>query len=107
MVQEYIQQKYYGSDNYYRLYYKELAMTVSQFNYTPTVKANGISVELTWDAESYAYYAILKYKRQKIQFLIYPDKRWGLGDTILVTTEAEYAYHTAWNLWSKFIGFKR
>lgn len=106
MVQQYVPQ-YSGCSNSHRLNYKYLKATVNKFNSNPTTKANGVSVILTGEAESYAYHAILKFKQQKVRILIYPNMGWGLGSTILVSPEAEYAYHTAWNLWVKFTGFKR
>ena len=106
MVQQYVPQPNWSS-NSVRLSFNDLKATVNKFNSNPTTKANGVSVILTGEAESYAYHAILKFKQQKIHILIYPNMGWGLGSTILVSPEAEYAYHTAWNLWVKFTGFKR
>jgi len=101
MVQQYVPH-YSGWSNSYRLSYKQLKETVNKFNSSPTTKANGVFIILTGEVESYAYHAVLKYRGQKIRFLIYPNMGWGLGDTIIASTEAEYAYHTAWNLWFKF-----
>lgn len=101
MARQYIlQQDGYG--NYSYLYYKDLQKIINQFNSNPTVQANGLSVSLTGEGESYAYQAVLSYRNLNTEFLIYQDLRWGLGRTILASTEAEYAYHTALNLWFKF-----
>ena len=104
MVQQYISQ-YNKYGHPVRLSYDVLQVVVNQFNNNPTTLANGVSINLTGNAESYAYQAVLNYKNLKIQFLIYPDKSWGLGRTILASTESEYAYFTAWNLWAKLTGF--
>lgn len=101
MVQQYVPQ-YSGCSNSYRLSYNQLKETVNKFNSSPTTRANGVSIILTGEAESYAYHAVLKYREQKIRFLIYPNMGWGLGSTIIASTEAEYAYHTALNLWFRF-----
>lgn len=106
MVQQYVPQPNWSS-NSVRLSFNDLKATVNKFNSNPTTKANGVSVILTGEAESYAYHAILKFKQQNVRILIYPNMGWGLGSTILVSPEAEYAYHTAWNFWVKFTGFKR
>lgn len=105
MVQQYIPNNS-GCSNSHRLSYKYLKEIVNKFNSSPTTKANGVSVILTGEAESYAYHAVLKYQGQKIRFLIYPSMSWGLGSTILASTEKEYAYFTAFNLWFRFTGFK-
>ena len=105
MVQQYIPQPNWNS-NSVRLSFNVLKETVNRFNSNPTTKANGVSVILTGEAESYAYHAVLKYYGQKIRFLIYPSMGWGLGNSILASTEAEYAYWTAWDLWFRFTGFK-
>lgn len=105
MVRQYIPQ-YSGCSNSHRLSYKDLKEIVNRFNSNPTTKANGVSVILTGEAESHAYHAVLKYRGQKIRFLIYPSMGWGLGSTILASTEKEYAYFTAFNLWFRFTGFK-
>ena len=101
MVQQYVPQ-YSGCSNSHRLNYKYLKETVNKFNSSPITKANGVSIILTGEAESYAYHAVLKYREHKIRFLIYPNMGWGLGDTILASTISEYAYHTALNLWFRF-----
>ena len=101
MVQQYISH-YNKYGHPVRLSYDVLQVVVNQFNNNPTTLAKGVSINLTGNAESYAYQAVLNYKNLKIQFLIYPDKCWGLGDTILASTEKEYAYWTAWNLWFRF-----
>lgn len=106
MVQQYVRQ-HDGYGNSLCLYYSDLQTTVNRFNKDGYTKGNGLSVELTGSAESYAYYAVLSYRNLKIEFLIYPDLSWGIGRTILASTESEYAYFTAWNLWVKFTGFKR
>ena len=105
MVQQYVSQ-HDGCGNWFRLYYKDLQNIVSQFNNNRTVQANGLSISLTGDAESYAYYAVLEYKGVKIGFLIYQNLGWDLVDVILASREKEYAYFTAWNLWVKLSGFK-
>ena len=102
MVQQYVRQHDgYGNCRY--LYYPELQTTI---NRDAIVSGNGISIRLTGEAESYAYHAVLNYNGVKIRFLIYPDLSWGLKDTILASTESEFAYFTAWNMWVKFIGFR-
>ena len=106
MVQQYIPQPNWSS-NSVRLSFNDLKATVNKFNSSPTTLANGVSIILTGKAESYTYHAVLKYRGQKIRFLIYPNMGWGLGGTILVSPEVEYAYHTALSLWVKFKGFKR
>ena len=105
MVQQYVQQ-HDGYGNSICLYYQEIQTTVNRFNRDAIVSGNGISIRLTGKAESYAYYAVLSYLNFKIEFLIYPDFSWGLKDTILASTESEFAYFTAWNLWVKFVGFR-
>lgn len=105
MVQQYIPQPNWSS-NSVRLSFNDLKATVNRFNSNPSTKSNGVSVILTGEAESYAYHAVLKYRGQKVHFLIYPSMGWGLGNTILASTEKEYAYWTAWNLWVKFTGFR-
>lgn len=105
MVRQYIPQ-YSGCSNSHRLSYKDLKEIVNRFNSNPTTKANGVSVILTGEAESHAYHAVLKYRGQRIRFLIYPSMSWGLGSTILASTEKEYAYHTALNLWFGFTRFR-
>lgn len=106
MARQYILQ-HDGYGNYSYLYYKDLQKIINQFNSNPTVQANGLSVSLTGEGESYAYQAVLSYRNLNTEFLIYQDLRWGLGRTILASTESEYAYFTAWNLWVEFTGFKR
>lgn len=105
MVQQYIKQ-HDGYGNSLCLYYSDLQTTINRFNRDAIVSGNGISIRLTGKAESYAYYAVLSYLNFKIEFLIYPDFSWGLKDTILASTESEFAYFTAWNLWVKFVGFR-
>ena len=105
MVRQYILQ-YDRYGNYSYLYYEELQKILNQFNSNPTVQANGLSVSLTEGGESYAYQAVLSYENLKIEFLIYQNLIWRLGRTILASTESEFAYFTAWNLWVKFNGFK-
>lgn len=105
MVQQCVKQ-HDGCGNWFRLYYSDLQTTVNRFNRDSVVSANGISIKLTGEAESYAYHAVLNYNGLKEQFLIYPDLSWGLGGTILASTESEFAYFTAWNLWVKFVGLK-
>lgn len=105
MVQQYVRQ-HDGCGNSSHLYYRDLQTTVNRFNRDSVVSGNGISIRLTGEAESYAYYAVLNYNSSKVQFLIYPDLSWGLGSTILASTESEFAYFTAWNLWVKFTGFR-
>ena len=105
MVQQHISQ--YNKYGYLvHLSYDVLQVAVTQFNNNPTTLANGVSIILTGDAESYAYHAVLNYKERKLHFLIYPDKSWGLGGTILSSTESEFVYFTAWNLWAKFTRIK-
>ena len=105
MVQQYVRQHDgYGNCRY--LYYPELQTTINRFNRDAIVSGNGISIRLTGEAKSYAYHAVLNYNGVKIQFLIYPDLSWGLKDTILASTESEFAYFTAWNMWVKFTGFR-
>lgn len=106
MVQQYVRQ-HDGCGNWTHLYYRDLQTTVNCFNRDSVVSANGISIRLTGEAESYAYHAVLNYNGIKIQFLIYADLSWGLKDTILASTESEFAYFTAWNLWVTFTGFRR
>lgn len=105
MVQQYIKQ-HDGYGNSLCLYYSDLQTTINRFNRDAIVSGNGISIRLTGKEESYAYYAVLSYLNFKIEFLIYPDFSWGLKDTILASTESEFAYFTAWNLWVKFVGFR-
>lgn len=105
MVQQCISQ-YNKYGHLVHLSYDVLQVVVNQFNNNPSTVANGVSINLTGDAESYAYHAVLGYKGIRIQFLIYPDKSWGLGSTILASTESEFAYFTAWNLWSKLTGIR-
>ena len=105
MVQQYVRQ-HDGYGNSICLYYSDLQTTVNRFNRDSVVSANGISIRLTGEAESYAYYAVLDYNGLKVRFLIYPDLSWGLKDTILASTESEFAYFTTWNLWVKFTGFR-
>ena len=105
MVQQYIPQ-HNGCGNSFRLSYNDLKATVDKFNSNPTTKANGVSIILTGEAESYAYQAVLSYRNLKIEFLIYQDLNWRLGSTILASKESEFAYFTAWNLWVKFTGLK-
>ena len=105
MVQQYVRQ-HDGCGNWFSLYYTDLQTTVNRFNRDSVVSANGISIRLTGEAESYAYYAVLSYLNLKIEFLIYPDLSWSLGRTLLASRESEFAYFTAWNLWVKFTGFK-
>ena len=105
MVQQYVRQ-HDGCGNWTHLYYRDLQTTVNRFNKDSIVSGNGISIRLTGEAESYAYHAVLSYNGIKIQFLIYADLSWGLKDTILASTESEFAYFTAWNLWVKFTGFR-
>lgn len=105
MVQQYVRQ-HDGCGNYNHLYYTDLQTTVNRFNRDSVVSANGISIRLTGEAESYAYYAVLSYFNLKIEFLIYPNLSWGLGRTLLASSESEFAYFTAWNLWVKFVGFR-
>lgn len=105
MVQQYVQQQD-GCGNWFSLYYRDIKTTINRFNRDSVVSANGISIRLTGEAESYAYHAVLNYNGIKIQFLIYADLSWGLKDTILASTESEFAYFTAWNLWVKFTGFR-
>ena len=83
--------------------YKQLLIDLTRDS---VVSANGISIRLTGEAESYAYYAVLSYLNFKIEFLIYPDFSWGLGRTLLASSESEFAYFTAWDLWVKFVGFR-
>ena len=58
MVQQYVPQ-YSGCSNSYRLSYNQLKETVNKFNSSPTTRANGVSIILTGEAESYAYHAVL------------------------------------------------
>lgn len=105
MVQQFVSQHDgYGNCRY--LYYSELQTTINRFNRDAIVSGNGISIRLTGEAESYAYHAVLDYNGLKVRFLIYADLSWGLKDTILASTESEFAYFTAWNLWVKFTGFR-
>lgn len=105
MVRQYILQ-HDGYGNYSYLYYEELQKIINQFNSNLTVQANGLSISLTGEGESYAYQAVLSYRNLKIGFLIYQDLNWRLGSTILGSKEEEYAYWIAWNLWVKLSGFK-
>lgn len=105
MIQQYVSQ-HDRCGNLVHLYYQDLQTTINRFNRDSVVSGNGISIRLTGKAESYAYHAVLNYNGLKVQFLIYPDLSWGLGSTILASTESESAYFTAWNLWVKFIGFR-
>lgn len=105
MVQQYVHQ-HDGYGNQIHLYYRDLQTTINRFNRDSVVSGNGISIRLTGEAESYAYHAVLNYNGLRVQFLIYPDLSWGLKDTILASTESEFAYFTAWNLWVKFTGFR-
>lgn len=105
MVQQYVKQ-HDGRGNSFSLYYSDLQTTVNRFNRDDYTRGNGLSISLTGDAETYAYHAVLNYNGLKVQFLIYPDLSWGLKDTILASTESEFAYFTAWNLWVKFVGFR-
>lgn len=105
MVQQYVRQRD-GYGNWSCLYYRDLQTTINRFNRDSVVSGNGISIRLTGEAESYAYHAVLNYNGSRVQFLIYPDLSWGLGSTILASTESEFAYFTAWNLWVKFTGFR-
>ena len=106
MARQYILQ-HDGYGNYSYLYYKDLQKIINQFNSNPTVRANGLSISLTGEGESYAYQAVLSYRNLKIEFLVYQDLSWRLGSTILASTESEYAYWTARNLWVEFTGFNR
>lgn len=105
MVQQFVSQ-HNGYGNQINLYYQEIQTIVNRFNRDSVISANGISIRLTGEAESYAYHAVLNYNVIKIQFLIYADLSWGLKDTILASTESEFVYFTAWNLWVKFTGFR-
>ena len=105
MVQQYTPQPNWGI-NQVRLSFNDLKETVNKFNSNPTTKANGVSVILAGKAESYAYRAVLKYHGKKVRFLIYPNMGWSLGDTILASTEKEYAYFTDWDLQVKFVGLE-
>ena len=105
MLHPYIRQ-HDGYGNWFHLYYSDLQTTVNRFNRDAIVSGNGISIRLTGEAESYAYHAVLSYLNFKIDFLIYPDFSWGLGGTILASSESEFAYFTAWDLWVKFVGFR-
>lgn len=105
MVQQYVRQ-HDGCGNWFHLYYQDLQTTVNRFNRDSVVSANGISLRLTGEAESYAYHAVLNYNGLNVQFLIYTDLSWGLGRTLLASSESEFAYFTAWSLWVKFTGFR-
>lgn len=105
MLHPYIRQ-HDGYGNWFHLYYSDLQTTINRFNRDAIVSGNGISIRLTGEAESYAYHAVLSYLNFKIDFLIYPDFSWGLGGTILASSESEFAYFTAWDLWVKFVGFR-
>lgn len=105
MLHPYIRQ-HDGYGNWFHLYYSDLQTTVNRFNRDAIVSGNGISIRLTGEAESYVYHAVLSYLNFKIDFLISPDFSWGLGGTILASSESEFAYFTAWDLWVKFVGFR-
>lgn len=68
-------------------------------------KIMGVSISLTGEDKSgYAYYAVLKYKGIKIEFLVHPDMSWGLEDTVIASREGQYCYFSAWNLWVELFG---
>jgi hypothetical protein len=104
MVQQYIKQfDRYG--NPFTLHYDEVRLCFEQFNRNPKAKAYGVSISLTGEDKSgYAYYAVLKYKGIKIEFLVHPDMSWGLEDTVIASREGQYCYFSAWNLWVELFG---
>lgn len=96
-MQEFVRQtNQFGSWDY--LYLKDLQQALNVFNSSAKAKHKGMSITLSGEAESYAYYAFLDCQGLRIPFLIYTGLLWGTG-RFSYAPHADAVYHEAWNLW--------
>jgi len=84
------------------LYLKDLQQVLNVFNSSAQAKHKGMSITLSGEAESYAYYAFLDCQGLRIPFLIYTGLTWGTG-RFTHAPHANAIYHEAWNLWIEVI----
>lgn len=86
----------FGSWDY--LFLKDLQQVIKHFNNSAQAEHRGMSIVLSGEAESYAYYAFLDCQGLRIPFLIYTGLTWGTG-RFTHAPHADVIYHEAWNLW--------
>lgn len=87
------------------LYLKDLKQVIKRFNNSTQAKHRGMSITLSGEAESYAYYAFLDCQGLRIPFLIYTGLTWGTG-RFTHAPNANVVYHEAWNLWIEVTGLR-
>ena len=80
------------------LYLQDLQQVLNVFNSSAQAKHKGMSISLSGEAESYAYYAFLDCRGLRIPFLIYTGLTWGTG-RFTHAPHANSIYHEAWDLW--------